>query len=98
VTGHEFAMRRVDATMAGLDHAPLEAIRGGDPAHNARALAALLDGERSAYRETVRFNTAAALIVAGRTEDWAEGAAMAAEALDSGAAKHLLERWIALAK
>ncbi|MCL4673095.1 MAG: anthranilate phosphoribosyltransferase [Sphingomonadaceae bacterium] len=97
VTGHEFAMRRVDATIAGLDHAPLEAIRGGDPAHNARALAALLDGEHSAYRETVKFNSAAALIVAGRTEDWAEGAAMAAEALDSGAAKALLERWIAMA-
>lgn len=98
VTGHEFAMRRVDATMAGLDHAPLEAIRGGDPAHNARALAALLDGEHSAYRETVKFNAAAALIVAGRTEDWTEGAAMAAEALDSGAAKRLLERWIEMAK
>ena len=97
VTGHEFAMRRVDATMAGLEHAPLDAIRGGDPAHNARALAALLEGELSAYRETVKFNAAAALIVAGRTEDWTEGAAMAAEALDSGAAKRLLERWIALA-
>jgi anthranilate phosphoribosyltransferase len=98
VTGHEFAMRRVDATIAGLEHAPLESIRGGDPAHNARALAALLDGERGAYRDTVMFNTAAALMVAGRTEDWAEGAAMAAEALDSGTAKRLLARWIALAK
>ena len=84
--------------LAALDHAPLEAIRGGDPAHNARALAALLDGEHNAYRETVKFNAAAALIVAGRTEDWAEGAAMAAEALDSGATKALLERWIAMAK
>lgn len=98
VTGHEFAMRRVDAGTAGLEHAPLEAIRGGDPAHNARALAELLDGEHSAYRETVKFNAAAALVVAGRTEDWAEGAAMAAEALDSGAAKALLARWIEMAK
>ncbi|WP_435417523.1 anthranilate phosphoribosyltransferase [Parerythrobacter aurantius] len=98
VTGHEFAMRRVDAATAGLDHAPLEAIRGGDPAHNAKALAALLDGEHSAYRETVKFNTAAALVVAGRTADWAEGAAMAAEALDNGKAKALLARWIEMAK
>lgn len=98
VTGHEFAMRRVDAGTAGLEHAPLEAIRGGDPAHNARALAALLDGEHSAYRETVKFNAAAALVVAGRTEDWTEGAALAAEALDSGAAKALLARWIEMAK
>lgn len=98
VVGHEFEMRRVDATMAGLDHAPLEAIRGGDPAHNARALAALLDGETGAYRDTVLFNSAAAVIVAGRTQDWREGAAMAAEALDAGAAKRLLERWIDLAQ
>ncbi|MBD3728483.1 MAG: anthranilate phosphoribosyltransferase [Sphingomonadales bacterium] len=98
VAGHEFAMKRVDASMAGLDHAPLDAIRGGDPAHNAKALAALLDGEPSAYRETVKFNTAAALMVAGRIDDWAEGAAMAAEALDSGATKALLARWIEMAK
>lgn len=98
VTGREFAMKRVDATMAGLPHAPLENIRGGDPAHNARALADLLDGAHSAYRETVRFNAAAALVVAGKTEDWAEGAHMAAEALDSGAAKALLARWIELAR
>ncbi|WP_369025177.1 anthranilate phosphoribosyltransferase [Qipengyuania sp. RANM35] len=98
VTGHEFAMKRVDATMAGLDHAPLEAIRGGDPAHNAKALAALLDGEQSAYRETVKFNSAAALMVAGRTDDWAEGAELAAEALDSGATKSLLSRWIEMAR
>ncbi|MXP46564.1 anthranilate phosphoribosyltransferase [Altererythrobacter luteolus] len=98
VTGNEFAMKRVDAALAGLDHAPLEAIRGGDPAHNAKALAALLDGDHSAYRETVQFNAAAALVVAGRTEDWSEGAAMAAEALDSGGAKTLLARWIEMAK
>ena len=98
VTAREFAMRRVDATTAGLEHAPLEAIRGGDPAHNSRKLAALLDGEHSAYRETVKFNSAAALVVAGRTDDWAEGAAMAAEALDSGKARALLARWIEMAK
>lgn len=98
VTGNEFAMRRVDASIAGLEHAPLEAIRGGDPAHNAKALAALLDGHPSAYRETVKFNAAAALAVAGRTEDWAEGAQIAAEAIDSGAAKNLLARWIEMAK
>lgn len=98
VTGHEFAMKRVDAHMAGLDHAPLDAIRGGDPAHNAKALAALLDGEHGAYRETVKFNSAAALMVAGRTDDWAEGADLAGEALDSGATKRLLSRWIEMAR
>ena len=98
VTGHDFSMHRVDAGTAGLAHAPLDAIRGGDPAHNAQALAALLDGEAGAYRETVKFNAAAALVVAGKTEDWAEAAQIAAEAIDSGAAKRLLARWIELAR
>ncbi|MEE1876361.1 anthranilate phosphoribosyltransferase [Altererythrobacter litoralis] len=98
VTGNDFEMRRVSADMAGLEHAPVEAIRGGDPAHNAKALKALLDGMPGAYRDAVLFNAAGTLIVAGRTEDWREGAAMAAEALDSGKAAHLLARWIELAK
>ena len=41
---------------------------------------------------------AGALLVAGRGSDWPERAAMAAEALDSGAALALLNKWIALAK
>ena len=98
VAGNEFFMRRVDARLAGLENAPLDAIRGGDPAHNAAALARLLDGEAGAYRDSVIFNSAAALIVAGRTDDWAEGAQIAAEAVDSGRARQLLADWIALAR
>jgi anthranilate phosphoribosyltransferase len=80
---------------AGLDSHPLDAIRGGDPAYNAAALARLLDGEAGAYRDAVLLNAAAALIVAGTAADWAEGVAIAAESIDSGAAKALLARWIA---
>ena len=98
VEGHEFAMKRVDASMAGLQNAPLEAIRGGDPAHNARALADLLDGTPGAYRDSVLFNAAAALLVAGKVDNWESGAAMASESIDSGKAKQLLADWIALAQ
>ena len=97
VTGSDFEMRRVFAVQANLPHAPVEAIRGGDPQHNAKALQALLEGIPGPYRDAVLFNAAATLIVAGRTGDWADGADMAAEALDSGKAKNLLENWIAMA-
>ena len=53
--------------------------------------------EKKARIDAVLFNAAATLIVAGRTGDWADGADMAAEALDSGKAKNLLENWIAMA-
>ncbi|UOR14801.1 anthranilate phosphoribosyltransferase [Qipengyuania aquimaris] len=98
VTGNDFEMRRIVAVQANLPHAPVEAIRGGDPAHNAKALEALLMGAPGPYRDAVLFNASATLIVAGKTDDWTEGAEMAAEAIDSGRAKQLLADWIALAR
>lgn len=98
VTGSRFVMQRRDASEAGLAHAPVEAIRGGDPAFNARALRALLEGEKSAYRDAVLFNAAGALAVAGRGDGWEERAAMAREAIDAGRARALLDAWIALAQ
>lgn len=91
-------MSRVYCHQAGLPHAPIEAIRGGDAAHNAAALRALLQGERSAYRDAVVFNAAAALLVAGEAQSWTEGAEEAAEAIDKGLANALLDCWIAACK
>lgn len=88
----ETAVRPEDA---GLAPHPLEALRGGDAAYNAAALARLLEGEAGAYRDAVLLNAAGALIVAGEAGDWAAGAAQAAEAIDSGAAERLLHDWIA---
>ncbi|MFN4114493.1 MAG: anthranilate phosphoribosyltransferase [Sphingomonadaceae bacterium] len=98
VRGRDFEMRRVDASLAGLPHAPVEAIRGGDPAHNAKALKALLDGVPGPYRDAVLFNAAATLLVAGAATNWTDGTARAAESLDSGAAAALLTRWIEIAR
>ncbi|KPP96642.1 anthranilate phosphoribosyltransferase [Erythrobacter sp. HL-111] len=97
VTGHSFEMQRAEPADAGLPRAPIEAIRGDDAAHNAAALKALLMGAPGPYRDAVLFNAAGALRVAKRGEAWRDRIAMAAEAIDSGAARRLLERWIALA-
>ena len=78
--------RVVGPADAGLPYAPISAIRGGDAAHNASALLALLEGRRDAYRDTVLLNTAAALLVAGRAANLFEGAALAARTIDGGAA------------
>jgi anthranilate phosphoribosyltransferase/anthranilate synthase/phosphoribosyltransferase len=84
----EFTLTAADA---GLDPAPAAAIRGGDAAENAAALLALLGGEKGAYRDTILFNAAAALIVAGKTISLTEGVEMAAAAIDSGRAMAVLE-------
>lgn len=89
------AMRRMSASDAGLPSHPIEAIKGGDPAHNAAKLRALLLGEHGPYRDAVLFNAAAALIVAGKAETLLEGVEEAAEAIDRGLANTLLDCWIA---
>ena len=89
----EFSITPEDA---GLPYARPEALKGGDPAHNAAALRALLDGAPGAYRDIVLLNAAAALIVAGKAPDLRAGVAMAAEALDSGAAKATLNKLVTL--
>lgn len=98
VQGHGWEMRRARASDAGLPTAPVEAIRGGDAVHNAKALKALLMGAPGPYRDAVLFNAGAALMIAGRAADYAEGAVQSAEALDSGRAETLLSRWIELAQ
>ncbi len=76
---------------AGLPLHPFEAILGGTPEENGRAFAALLAGEKSAYRDAVLLNAAAALMVAGKAGTLPEGVEMAAESIDSGAAREKIE-------
>ena len=65
---------------------------GGDAAHNARALKAVLHGEdRGAHRDCLLLGTALALEVASVVSDPREGIARAAAAIDEGAAGRLLE-------
>ncbi|MFG1357876.1 anthranilate phosphoribosyltransferase [Xanthobacter pseudotagetidis] len=78
----------------GLDRAPAEALKGGDAAHNAEALRAVLAGAPGAYRDVALFNAAAALFVAGRAADLKEGVALARLSLDEGAARARLEKLV----
>jgi anthranilate phosphoribosyltransferase len=82
------AIRRFTVTPedAGLPRAPIAAITGADPAHNARALIRLLEGEPGPYRDIVLLNAAAALVIAAAAASLHEAARNAAEAIDSGAA------------
>lgn len=89
--GGEISTFVVTPEQAGLERSGLDAIKGGDAAENAAALLALLDGATGAYRDTVVLNSAAALIVAGRVATLAEGAVLAAQALDGGAARASLD-------
>lgn len=83
----EVTERELHPEDAGLPEHPFEAILGGTPEENGRAFAALLDGEASAYRDAVLLNAAAALVVADKAPDLKIGVELAAQSIDSGAAK-----------
>ena len=89
--GGEITEREVHPEEADLPVHPFEAILGGTAQENGRALRSLLDGAPGAYRDAVLLNAAAALVVAGRAAGLAEGAAMAAESVDGGAARAKVE-------
>ena len=81
---------------AGLPRAEASDLKGGDPAHNAAALRAVLEGQRGAYRDIAILNAAAALVVAGRAADLREGAGIAAHAIETGAARATLDKLVAV--
>ncbi|MGJ0394972.1 MAG: anthranilate phosphoribosyltransferase [Methylocystis sp.] len=76
---------------AGLPRATTQQLVGGDAAHNAKALRAVLEGEKNAYRDIAVLNAGIALVVAGRAADIRDGARQTARALDTGAAAEKLE-------
>ncbi len=82
----------------GLRRAPLEAIAGGDASHNSEIILRVLEGEFGPHREVVQANAAAALVAAGRATDFLDGVRLAAESLDSGAARAKLDQLIAFTK
>ena len=75
----------------GVQRATLAALKGGDAAHNAEAIRAVLAGRRDAFRDIVVLNSAAGLMVAGVADDLKQGAEMAAASIDSGRARKALE-------
>ena len=69
-------------------------LSGGDAEACAQILRSVLEGEKGPRRDIVVVNAAAALVAAGRAAGFREGAALAAESIDSGRAKEKLEQFV----
>jgi anthranilate phosphoribosyltransferase len=80
----------------GLARVDLAALKGGDAAHNAAALSAVIEGAHNAYRDIAVLNAAGGLVVAGKARELAEGVSMADKALASGATKRVLDRLVSV--
>jgi anthranilate phosphoribosyltransferase len=78
----------------GLKRAPLSSIQGGDATVNAAIIRDLLGGGKGAHRDVVILNAAYGLVAAGIAGTPLEGATLAAESIDSGAAGRSLEAMV----
>jgi len=76
----------------GLKRAPLAAISGGDAQQNAAIIREVLAGKKSPRRDIVLLNAAAALVAAGKADSIQAGLPLAAQSIDSGAARKKLEQ------
>jgi anthranilate phosphoribosyltransferase len=79
----------------GLQRATLDEISGGDAAHNSTLIREIMAGEKSARRDIVLLNAAAALVAAGRADHLRDAVPLAAKAIDSGAAFAKLQALVA---
>jgi len=94
----------LDPRSLGLEYHPVEALRGADAAYNASVVLELFSGRQGPVRDAVVLNTGIALALAGPDSgpgaadlhaDLRGGMDRAEQALDSGAATDLLQRWVA---
>jgi anthranilate phosphoribosyltransferase len=80
----------------GLDEVDPAGLAGGSPARNAEIARAVLDGEAGAVRTAVVMEAAVALVAGGVVDSFIAGAERAAAAIDDGAARRVLDRWVEL--
>lgn len=78
----------------GLDPVKLGVLAGGDRGENARIAEAVLQGEAGPRRNIVLMNAAAALVASGKATSLLDGMRIAADSIDSGAAREKLRRLV----
>ncbi len=82
----------------GIDRSPVSSLVGGDVATNVDLTMRILAGERGARRDAVVINAAPAIVLAGLAEGLMSATALAADAIDSGAAADALARSVRMSR
>ncbi|WP_307579896.1 anthranilate phosphoribosyltransferase [Paeniglutamicibacter psychrophenolicus] len=91
---------RFDAQAIGMPRVTIEDLRGGDARYNAQVVRDVLDGARGPVRDAVLLNAAAGLVAfdpdgsGSLSERLGLAVARAAESIDSGSARQVLDKWI----
>ncbi|WP_069165123.1 anthranilate phosphoribosyltransferase [Nocardia altamirensis] len=107
VSGGQMRETTIDPTRLGIPRVDLAALRGGDAQVNAGVARDVFGGTSGAVRDAVLVNSAAAIVAYNLSQGTADadtevhellstGLERAAEAIDTGNAAALLERWTKL--
>lgn len=94
--GDEYHVYNIKPEDFGLERGKKSDIVGGLPEENAAIVNSIFDGEQGSRRNIVLMNAGAGLYAAKKAETLAEGVKLAAELIDSGAAKEKLAAYIEL--
>ena len=92
LNGGALTERVVTPADFGLAERPIDSVRGGDPAFNAKIIRAVIEGEETPARIGILLNAAAALYAAGAVDTLRDAADLAAHTIDSGRAAATLDR------
>jgi anthranilate phosphoribosyltransferase len=82
----------------GLERATLDDVSGGDAQLNAGLIREILQGKKSARRDVVLLNAAAALVASGRADHLRDALPLARQAVDSGSAAQKLQALVEFSK
>ena len=100
----EISSDLLDPIDFGISRAPISALVGGEAAENARITTAIFNGEKGAPRDAVVLNAAAAIAAFDGEMELslhdriAKGITRATNAIESGAATDLVDKWAALSQ
>ena len=95
----EIREEQFDPSEIGLERFPVSALAGGTPEENAEITRAIFAGKPGAHREAVLINAATSIAAfkadfrLGVDQQFASGYVLAKQAIDSGAAAQLVDRW-----
>lgn len=89
---------QVTPAEAGIETSAIDDLLGADPETNAVRLRDMLAGAPGPFRDIVLLNAAGALIIAGKADNLKDGAVMAAQSIDTGAALAALDKLVEISR
>jgi anthranilate phosphoribosyltransferase len=102
LSNQNIATGKIDPEDFQIPRSPISDLEGGDSSHNAGITMQIFDGKTGPHRDAVLLNAAAAIAAyegrsdLGLNERIETALSRAAEAVDSGAAKKLVQQWAIL--